>query len=96
MDAVESQGANGRLMQTDSDDRLLRQLEELSPSLRAYAKEADRLAQLPEQVVSTLIELRLFRLWIPRRYGGFELPLSQTLAIYEAAGRIDGSVVGRS
>jgi indole-3-acetate monooxygenase len=83
---------NGRLMQTTSDDRLLAQLAELTPSLRAHTNEADRLAQLPEQVVRTLIELRLFRLWIPRRYGGFELPLPQTLAIYEAAARIDGSV----
>jgi alkylation response protein AidB-like acyl-CoA dehydrogenase len=83
---------NGRLMQPNSGDRLLAQLAELTPSLRAHTNEADRLAQLPEQVVRTLIELRLFRLWIPQRYGGFELPLPQTLAIYEAAGRIDGSI----
>lgn len=79
-------------MQPHSTDRLLAQLAELTPSLRAHANEADRLARLPEQVVRTLIELRLFRLWIPRRYGGFELPLPQALAIYEAAGRIDGSI----
>jgi alkylation response protein AidB-like acyl-CoA dehydrogenase len=79
-------------MQTNSDDRLLAQLAELTPSLRAHANEADCRAQLPEEVVRILIELRLFRLWIPRRYGGFELPLPQALAIYEAAGRIDGSV----
>jgi alkylation response protein AidB-like acyl-CoA dehydrogenase len=79
-------------MQTHSDDQLLAQLAELAPSLRSHANDADHLAQLPEQVVRTLIELRLFRLWIPRSYGGFELPLKQTLAIYEAAGRIDGSV----
>lgn len=79
-------------MQTNSDDRILAELAKLTPSLRAHANEADRLAQLPEQVVRTLIELRLFRLWIPRRYGGLELPLPQALAIYEAAGRIDGSI----
>jgi alkylation response protein AidB-like acyl-CoA dehydrogenase len=79
-------------MQTNSDDRLLAQLAELTSSLRAHANEADRLRQLPERVVRTLIELRLFRLWIPRRYGGLELPLPQTLEIYEAAARIDGSV----
>ncbi len=83
---------NGRLMQPDSDDRFLAQLAELTLFLRGHANEADRLAQLPEQVVRTLIELRSFRLWIPRRYGGLELPLPQALAIYEAAGRIDGSI----
>lgn len=79
-------------MRTNPGDQLLAQLAELTPSLRAHGNEADRLAQLPEQVVRTLIELRLFRLWIPQRYGGFELPLPDALAIYEAAGRIDGSI----
>ncbi|MDB6083336.1 MAG: putative hydrolase [Gammaproteobacteria bacterium] len=79
-------------MQPNSGDRLLAQLAELTTSLRAHANEADRLAQLPEPVVRTLIELGLFRLWVPRRYGGFELPLPQALAIYEAAGSIDGSI----
>jgi alkylation response protein AidB-like acyl-CoA dehydrogenase len=79
-------------MHSNSDDRLLAQLLELTPSLRAHASEADRQAQLPEEVVRTLIDLRLFRLWIPRRYGGLELPLPQALAIYEAAARINGSI----
>lgn len=65
-------------MQPNSDNRLLAQL---TPSLGAHANEADRLAQWAKRIVRTLIELPLFRLWIPRRYGGFELPLSQTLAI---------------
>jgi alkylation response protein AidB-like acyl-CoA dehydrogenase len=33
----------------------------------------------------------LFKLWVPRRYNGFELELGATLRIYEAAGRVDGS-----
>jgi alkylation response protein AidB-like acyl-CoA dehydrogenase len=79
-------------MQINSDDRLLAQLAERAASLRARANEADRLRRLPEDVVRALVELRLFRLWIPRRYAGFELPLPLTLAIYEAAARIDGSI----
>jgi alkylation response protein AidB-like acyl-CoA dehydrogenase len=74
------------------DDQLLAELARRTPSLRAHAQQADCLQQLPEPVVQALTELRLFRLWIPRRFGGFELPLPRALAIYEAAGRVDGSV----
>jgi indole-3-acetate monooxygenase len=56
------------------------------------ASEADRLARLPPQVVRVLVQLNLFRLWVPKRYGGLELSLPDALHVYEAAARIDGSV----
>ena len=71
---------------------LLRALEELAPSLRASAGEADRLARLPKQVSAELVRHGLFRLWIPKRAAGFELSLPEALQVYEAAARIDGSV----
>jgi len=72
-------------------ESLLHAVEELAPKIRAHASEADRLARLPEAVVRELLALRLFRLWIPERYGGFELELSETLRVYEAAACVDGS-----
>jgi len=72
-------------------ERLLARLDELAPTIRAHAAEADRLARLPEAMVRELQALRLFRLWVPRSYGGFELELSETLRIYEAAAWVDGS-----
>jgi alkylation response protein AidB-like acyl-CoA dehydrogenase len=47
---------------------------------------------LSETVVRALIDLGAFKLWVPRRHGGHELELPQTLRLYEAAARIDGSV----
>jgi alkylation response protein AidB-like acyl-CoA dehydrogenase len=76
----------------DPGDPLVARLEALTGRLREHALEADRLARLPEPVVAALRELRLFRLWIPRRYGGFELDLPAALRVYEAASGIDGSV----
>lgn len=73
-------------------DRIQRRLGELTHELRASASQADRLARLPEPVVRRLHELRLFRLWIPERYGGLELALPETLEIYESVARIDGSI----
>lgn len=73
-------------------DALLRALEDLAPLARAGAGEADRLAKLTRPVSAALAQHGLFRLWIPRRYGGFELSLPQALRVYEAAARVDGSV----
>jgi len=70
---------------------LLRALEELAPLLRANAGEGERLARLPQPVSSALVHHGLFRLWIPKRAGGFELGLPEALEAYEAAARIDGS-----
>jgi alkylation response protein AidB-like acyl-CoA dehydrogenase len=70
---------------------LLARLDEFAPAVRAQSGDADRLARLPEGVVAGLRALGLFRLWIPQRYGGFELGLPDALKIYEAAGRVDGS-----
>lgn len=71
---------------------MLSAIEELGPTLRRHAAEADRLARLPDAVVRALLGAGLFRLWIPRSCGGFELDLPETLRVYEAAARVDGSV----
>ena len=59
---------------------------------RDSAAEGDRLARLPKYVVRALVQHGLFRLWIPKRCGGFELDLPEALQIYEAAARLDGSI----
>jgi len=71
---------------------IIARLEALAPRVQAEAEVADRLARLPEDVMRELKAMRAFRLWIPERYGGLELELPETLRIYEAAARIDGSV----
>lgn len=57
-----------------------------------HAAEADALARLPDPLVQALVEAGLFRLWIPKSCGGFELPLVGALKVYEAAAALDGSV----
>jgi indole-3-acetate monooxygenase len=73
-------------------EQLRQRLEKLTPMMRAQASEADRLTRLPDAVVHELRTLGLFKLWVPQRYDGVELALPDTLRIYEAAGRVDGSV----
>jgi alkylation response protein AidB-like acyl-CoA dehydrogenase len=50
-----------------------------------------RECRLPSAVRDEIVAHDLFRLWIPARYGGLELPLPEALRIYEAAARLDGS-----
>jgi alkylation response protein AidB-like acyl-CoA dehydrogenase len=71
---------------------IVARLDELATMFRASAAEGDRLARLPKHIVSALVQHGLFRLWIPRRCGGFELDLPEALQIYGAAARLDGSI----
>jgi alkylation response protein AidB-like acyl-CoA dehydrogenase len=71
---------------------LLRNVGQLAPLVRAHAAEADSLARLPDPLVRALIDAGLFRLWIPKSCGGFELSLVGALKVYEAAAMLDGSV----
>src|SRR5438046_2687674 len=72
-------------------EQLRKALRELAPVVTAHARESERAAQLAQPVVRGLIEHGLFRIWIPRAYGGFELELAQALQLYESAAAIDGS-----
>jgi len=71
---------------------LIARIDDLAPLFRASAAEADRLARLPSPVVAKLLDHGLFRIWIPKAFGGLELDLPDALRIYEAASRAEGSV----
>jgi len=75
----------------DDVARLLCAIDEIGPLVRGQAAEAERRAALSDDVVADIVRHRLFRLWIPRRYGGLELTLPEALEVYQAAARIDGS-----
>src|SRR5579883_2860021 len=51
--------------------------------------EAER--RLPREAVSALVEAGVFKLMVPRAYGGEEAPLLTTLAVLEEIARADGS-----
>jgi len=70
---------------------LTARIEAMTPLLRELAPEADRLARLPDAIVSELVALGAFRLWIPHSCGGLEASLPEALRVYEAAARADGS-----
>jgi alkylation response protein AidB-like acyl-CoA dehydrogenase len=60
--------------------------------MRAAADEIESSADIPEKLYEELREAGAFRLLTPREYGGFEVPLTTVMKVYEEFGRIDASV----
>jgi indole-3-acetate monooxygenase len=79
-------------LETSPVQEILARLDDLATMFRDSAAEGDRLARLPKHIVRALVRHGLFRLWIPKRCGGFELDLPEALTVYEAAARLDGSI----
>jgi len=74
-----------------SADALLASLATLEPLLAAEMQSGRRQCRLPQAVVDALVDRGAFRLWIPQRYGGLELPLPDALRVYESVSRLDGA-----
>jgi len=70
----------------------LRRTQALGPQLAAAAEEIERRRELPEAIVEALIEQGLFRLLLPRRLGGAELPPAAYVAVIEEVAKHDASV----
>jgi len=64
---------------------------DIAPALAAAAEEIDRRRELPEAIVEGLIERGLFRLLLPRSFGGAELLPAQYVPIIEQIAGIDAS-----
>ena len=66
--------------------------ETLRPAIEAHRDEAEARRRLPETLQETLRDAGAFRLSTPLERGGFELPLTAQVELYEAFGRIDAVV----
>ncbi|MGH7780460.1 MAG: acyl-CoA dehydrogenase family protein [Candidatus Binataceae bacterium] len=64
---------------------------ELAPTIRAYADRAEREAQMPREVADAFHQSGLFRIFLPRRMGGGEMTIPDSLRLCEEVARIDGS-----
>jgi len=67
-------------------------LQRLESLVRHRSATADRAVDLDDEIVAALKESGFFKVWVPKRYGGAELDLPQTLRLYEAAASIDGAI----
>jgi alkylation response protein AidB-like acyl-CoA dehydrogenase len=70
----------------------LRRAQALGPELEVAAEEIERCRELPDPVVEALIERGLFRLLLPRAFGGAELHPAAYVAVIEEIAKHDASV----
>jgi alkylation response protein AidB-like acyl-CoA dehydrogenase len=71
---------------------LLRDIDELRPAITARALEIETSRRIPADIVEMLKQAGIFRMFVPRRYGGLELDLPAGLEILVELARIDSSV----
>jgi indole-3-acetate monooxygenase len=64
---------------------------DLAPLMRALAEETERTRRLPPPLLDGLLAAGLFRMLVPRPYGGAEMAPLTFIAVVEAIARIDAS-----
>lgn len=68
-------------------ESLLDAVEQIAPILREHAAEAEERRRLSDAAAAAIKEAGLYRMWIPRAYGGLELdPMTGCRVVEEVAG----------
>ena len=64
---------------------------ELAPRIRTLAEETERARRVPDEIVAALARAGIFRMLVPRRYGGAEVDPAAMITTLEELSRADGS-----
>ena len=73
-------------------DALIKKARELAPLIRTCREEIDATRQLPTTLVDALRSAGLFRLFVPAKFGGYEVDPITFVKIIEEISAVDGSV----
>jgi indole-3-acetate monooxygenase len=73
------------------EDSLIRKARELAPLIRRCREEIDATRQLPTELVEAMRAGGLFRLFVPAKFGGFEVDPITFVKIIEEISAVDGS-----
>ena len=79
-------------MATADHDRLLTQAESLVPLLRDTAREAEQARRPLDHVIDAVRETDLFRMMVPRHYGGLEADMDTFFEVSLTLSRADASM----
>ncbi len=66
---------------------LLARASALVPLIREHRAEAEKLRRAPPQCIDAIHQAGLFRIFVPREYGGYEVDLGTAIDIYSEIGR---------
>lgn len=72
-------------------DALIRKARELAPLIRGCREEIDATRQLPAVLVQALQTAGMFRLFVPAKFGGYEVDPITFVKIIEEISAVDGS-----
>lgn len=78
-------------VEVPSRDELVRRVSEIAPTLRANAAWSAENSRLHEETVKALTDTGVFRMRIPRRYGGYESDARTMVDVADAIAQLDGS-----
>jgi alkylation response protein AidB-like acyl-CoA dehydrogenase len=76
---------------TAAADRLLADLRALTPSIAERAPEIEAARRLPPDLVSELTSIGLYRMLLPRRWGGLEIDFPSSVDVIAELSAADGS-----
>lgn len=65
----------------EQSNELVQRAADLVPMLRDEAARADKERRLSEETVNALLEANIFRVWVPRRFGGYQADVATHLAM---------------
>lgn len=72
-------------------DELVRRVAELVPVLRANSEWSEQNRALPEETLTALADAGVFKMRVPKRYGGYESDASTLLGVMSEVAQGDGS-----
>ncbi len=77
--------------QVPTGEEIVRRVAQLAPVLRGKAASAEEERRLPEESIEALADAGVFRMRVPRRYGGYECDTRTLLEVATELGKADGS-----
>jgi alkylation response protein AidB-like acyl-CoA dehydrogenase len=72
-------------------DELLDRVAQIRPIIERNAPEADAERRIPEQSIQALADAGLFKITVPRRFGGYEVPIWTKMRVSAAVAQADGA-----
>ena len=76
---------------TPTPDELVRRIAEMAPVLRKHGAWAEDNRRLPDEVIGALADVGVFKMRVPRRYGGYESDTRTLIDVAAELARADGA-----
>ncbi len=80
-----------KITTNDTTSKLLDTVDEIRPVIESNAPVAEAKRRLPMEIYNAMKEAGLFGMLAPEAYGGYELPITEVMQVWEKVSRIDSA-----